>query len=185
MAICAELKRATPTVPVGTIDELYRIFKDPAVTSTIDSVRAALEQERLALEVGLESKAKEYKKEANRLKSSLPGIIFQASSFKEHEWIDSKKVNHGMGAWRHQEHVMMNGLFIVDIDHVENPRDLWKQLVDKKAMDWNPFFVFVSRLIFSVRHFVWMLSVVPHAIQMVPDGMPLHPSPAYPVLAMA
>ena len=144
MAICAELKRATPTVPVGTIDELYRIFKDPAVTSTIDSVRAALEQERLALEVGLESKAKEYKKEANRLKSSLPGIIFQASSFKEHEWIDSKKVNHGMGAWRHQEHVMMNGLFIVDIDHVENPRNLWKQLVDKKAMDWNPFFVFVS-----------------------------------------
>jgi hypothetical protein len=144
MAICAELKRATPTVPVGHIDELYKIFKDPEVTSTIDSVRAALEQERLAIEAGLESKAKEYKKEANRLKASLPGIIFQASSFKEHEWIDSKNVNHGMGAWRHQDHVMMNGLFIVDIDHVENPQQLWNDLINKKVMDWKPFFVFVS-----------------------------------------
>ena len=144
MAICAELKRATPTVPVGHIDELFKIFKDTEVTSTIDSVRAALEQERLAMEAGLESKAKEYKKEANRLKASLPGIIFQASSFKEHEWIDSKKVNHGMGAWRHQEHVVMNGLYIVDIDHVDDPRALWKELQDKGVMEWKPFFVFVS-----------------------------------------
>ena len=60
MAICAELKRATPTVPVGHIDDLFKIFKDTEVTSTIDSVRAALEQERLAMEAGLESKAKEY-----------------------------------------------------------------------------------------------------------------------------
>ena len=144
MAICAELKRATPTVPVGHIDELFKIFKDTEVTSTIDSVRAALEQERLAMEAGLADKAKQYKKAANTQKASLPGIIFQASHFEEHEWIDNKKKNHGMGAWRHQEHVVMNGLYIVDIDHVDDPRALWKELQDKGVMEWKPFFVFVS-----------------------------------------
>ena len=144
MAICAELKRATPTVPVGNLDELLTIFKDPVVYTVIDEVRRNLELADNAEKAGLADKAKEYKKVANTQKASLPGIIFQASHFEEHEWIDNKKKNHGTGAWRHQEHVVMNGLYIVDIDHVDDPRALWKELQDKGVMDWNPFFVFVS-----------------------------------------
>ena len=144
MAICAELKRATPTVPVGSLDELCNIFKDPVVATVIDQVRQNLDLSENSERAGLTDKAKEYKKQANVLKASLPGIVFQASHFVEHEWIDNKKVNHGMGAWRHQEHVVMNGLFIVDIDHVDDPRKLWKELQDKGVMKWNPFFVFIS-----------------------------------------
>ena len=144
MAICAEIKRATPTVPVGSVNDLYNIFKDPEVSTVIDQVRKNLELAENSEKAGLADKAKEYKKEANRQKSTLPGIIFQASHFVEHEWIDSKNVNHGMGAWRHQEHVVMNGLYIVDIDHVEDPRKLWNELKEKGVMAFNPFFVFVS-----------------------------------------
>lgn len=144
MAICAELKRATPTVPVGSFQELLDIFKQTYVTDTVNQVRKFLEMEKNALDAGLSDKAKEYKRQANSLKATLPGIIFQARTFKPHEWIDSKKVNYGMGAWRHQEHVVMNGLFMVDIDHVDDPRHLWESFKGKGIESWRPFFVFIS-----------------------------------------
>jgi hypothetical protein len=92
----------------------------------------------------MDAKAKECKGQAAQLKSSLPCIVFQCSTFKEHEWIDSKNVNHGVGRWRHQDQCVLNGLFMVDIDHVADPRALWKELMDKGLKSWNPVFGFVT-----------------------------------------
>ena len=144
MAICAELKRGTPTFPVGKMDDLLALFKDVQEKGSIQKIRDLLEQASTAEAAGLKDKMKEFQKQANVEKCALPGVVFQASTFKEHEWIDSKKVNHGVAAWRHQPYVVMNGLYIVDIDHVDDPRALWKELQDKGAMKWNPFFAFVS-----------------------------------------
>ena len=144
MAICAEIKRATPTVQLRTVDDLLNLFRHPDVLKDIREIRDYLLKAENAEKAGLADKAKELKKQANVLKSALPGIIFQASTFTEHEWIDSKKVNHGMGAWRHQEYVVMNGLFMVDIDHVESPDKLWNDLRSKGIEAWHPYLVFIS-----------------------------------------
>ena len=52
------------------------------------------------------------------LKRKLPAFIFQAT-FEE---TVSKKGN--KGAWRCQAGSRLNGLCVMDIDHVENPREL-------------------------------------------------------------
>ena len=144
MAICAELQRGTPTFPVGKMDDLLALFKDVQEKGTIRKIRDLLEQASTAEAAGLKDKMKEFQKQANIEKCTLPGVIFQASTFKEHEWIDSKKVNHGTGAWRHQPYVVMNGLYIIDIDHVDNPHQLWQDLQEKGLEKWHPFFAFVS-----------------------------------------
>ena len=66
MAICAELKRATPTVPVGSLDELCNIFKDPVVATVIDQVRQNLDLSENSERAGLTDKAKEYKKQQSK-----------------------------------------------------------------------------------------------------------------------
>ena len=54
------------------------------------------------------------------LKRKLPAFIFQAT-FEE---TVSKKGN--KGAWRCQAGSRLNGLCVMDIDHVDNPRELLK-----------------------------------------------------------
>ena len=56
------------------------------------------------------------------LKRKLPAFIFQAM-FDETE---SKKGK--VGAWRKQSATRLTGLVVMDIDHVENPRETWAQI---------------------------------------------------------
>ena len=55
-----------------------------------------------------------------KLKRGLPAFIFQAT-FDETE---SKKGQ--LGAWRKQSATRLTGLVVMDIDHVDAPRDLLK-----------------------------------------------------------
>ena len=61
---------------------------------------------------------------ASACKRRLPVFIFQAT-FTESI---TKKGNRGM--WRKQAHAVLNGLYIIDIDHVENPRELYAKWID-------------------------------------------------------
>ena len=70
----------------------------------------------------LEAGIKLHEKEAARLKRSLPGAIFQGSIMETH----SAKGN--LGHWRKQSAVKLNGLYMCDFDHVENPYDTWRAL---------------------------------------------------------
>ena len=144
MAICAELQRGKPTVQITTKDDFLGLFQANEVTTKISKIRELLKQSEEYKHAGMDAKAKECKGQAAQLKSSLLGIVFQCSTFKEHEWIDSKNVNHGVGRWRHQDQCVLNGLFMVDIDHVADPRALWKELMDKGLKSWNPVFGFVT-----------------------------------------
>lgn len=142
MAICAEIARGTKTVLVKDREHLFAILDLPEVREKIPVVRENTEQELNAKKVGLTMKAKEFKGKAAVAKSKLPGIVFQCSTFKVHNWTDKNNVDHGDGEWRHQEYGVLNGLFMVDIDHVDNPDDLWKALLEKGLMDWHPFYAF-------------------------------------------
>ena len=53
-----------------------------------------------------------------KLKRGLPAFIFQAT-FDETESKTGK-----VGAWRKQAATRLTGLVVMDIDHIENPREL-------------------------------------------------------------
>ena len=57
----------------------------------------------------------------DHLKKSLPFLIFIAT-FEESESAKSKRLGH----WRNQKHCILNGLCVIDFDHIEgNPREVW------------------------------------------------------------
>ena len=63
------------------------------------------------------------------LKRKLPAFIFQAT-FEE---TVSKKGN--KGAWRCQAGSRLNGLCVMDVDHVEKPRETWEGVVKKLSSE--------------------------------------------------
>lgn len=63
-------------------------------------------------------------KKAASLKRGLPVFIFQAT------FTESLSKNGIRGMWRRQANAVLNGLFIVDIDHVVNPRAVVGQWVE-------------------------------------------------------
>lgn len=144
MAVCVELNRWSATTQVTRLDDLIACFRTREVAQTIFEVRKIAPLWWAALKRGDTKAAKAYKGEMGKLKKDLPGVCFSASTFKPHEWEDSKGNKKPMDTWRHQQFAVMNGLFMVDLDEVEDPRALWGQLVEKGVMDWKPFFVFVS-----------------------------------------
>ena len=144
MAVCVEIRRGSATTQVTGIDDLLPYFRTQEVARTIAEVRKIAPLWWAAKKRGDEYNAKKYKGEMGKLKKDLPGVCFSASTFKPHEWEDSKGNKKPMDTWRHQQFAVMNGLFMVDLDEVENPIELWGQLKEKGVMDWNPFFVFVS-----------------------------------------
>ena len=142
MGICVELKRATKTQGITDIRQVLAVFGRDDVKRDIAFIRENTELQLQCEKAGMAVKAKEYKTLVANRKMKLPGMIFQCSTFKEHDWVDSNQVSHGIGAWRHQEYCVLNGLFMVDIDHVEDPDAMWKELLEKGLKDWDPLFAF-------------------------------------------
>ena len=144
MAVCVEIRRGSATTQVTGIDDLLPYFRTQEVARTIAEVRKIAPLWWAAKKRGDEYNAKKYKGEMGKLKNGLPGVCFSASTFKPHEWKDKEGRLKPMDTWRHQQFVVMNGLFMVDLDEVEDPMALWSQLVEKGVMDWKPFFAFVT-----------------------------------------
>ena len=94
----------TPTKEV-TREQFWALVGAPLTKELIDAVRAA--------------KARGDDAEAARLKKRLPAFIFQATF----DVTVSKKGREGR--WRKQAATRLNGLCVLDIDHVEDPRQLF------------------------------------------------------------
>lgn len=144
MAIAFEEKRGVPTRTVSTESDFVQIVRNESLKRNIEYIRMNQEAARLHREKGLDVQAKQNEKDAAIKKGTLPGFVFQCSSFDEHEWIDKKKEKH-FGAYRNQKCGHMNGLFMVDYDHIEDPRKMWEDLLKQEVINvWNPFFAFVT-----------------------------------------
>ena len=144
MAVCIELNRRSATTQITGLDDLLAVFRTQEVAKVIIEIRKIAPLWWAAKQRGDKYNEKKYKGEMGKLKKDLPGVCFSASTFQPHEWEDSKGNKKPMDTWRHQQFAVMNGLFMVDLDEVENPIELWGQLRERGVMDWKPFFVFVS-----------------------------------------
>ena len=144
MAICIQNAFGLPATPMTALG-FEEILDRPALAETYKICRAHYRESEQYKSVGKEAEAKAAKKAYDTAKKDLPAWIFSCSSFLPHEWIDSKGVNHGVNTWRHQEHGLLNGLFMVDLDHLEDPMATWKMLLE------HPRFIsyYQSRMFFA------------------------------------
>ena len=65
------------------------------------------------------------RKEYDRLKRSLPGFCFMADHFEPNR---GSKGTLPEGTWRLQSAAVLNGLVMLDVDHVEDPRGLFERM---------------------------------------------------------
>lgn len=145
MAICVELKRGEATKTITSWEELEQILRDPKLAKDIADIRASLKAADNYKKIGKVEEAKKAAQKAAITKSNLPGFIFQCSSFTPHKWVDNHGVDHGTDRWRHQANGILNGLFMVDFDHIGNPRQVWQEMVDKGVLErWQVLMAFVT-----------------------------------------
>ena len=143
MAFLYEAKRGVAT-QVVTEDLFKEVVSSNVVKEVITNYRHLLETIKFHEDAGNQEEAKKWKSEAGKLKSSLPGWIFSAKSMVEHEWIDSKKKNRGVAAWRHQDWAIVNGLIMMDFDHIENPFQAYNDHIAPLIASWGVLFAYVT-----------------------------------------
>lgn len=149
MAICIQYKNGTPTKPIDA-GQAKRVMQNEAHCKSIGLIHSLAARGEALRESNPEESKKAFS-EASMYKAKLPAFIFQCSRFEPHEWIDTKKKNHGVGEWRHQEHGVLNGLFMVDYDHIENPRKVYEQIDPAILKAWGLKMAFVSPSGFGLK----------------------------------
>jgi hypothetical protein len=107
MGFCYQKNFFNPTLPVDEA-QFFALVRATQWNEAIDKFRETGDQ---------------------KLKRGLPAFIFQAM-FDETQ---SKKGK--VGRWRKQAATRLTGLVVMDIDHVENPRETWEGVVKKLSSE--------------------------------------------------
>ena len=108
-----------------------RSFGLPTEVVTLEQFRALISAPETFRKVkeAREALAKGDKNGYDNKKKSLPFVIFIATYDEWNKEFENKKTHERffrMGCWRSQEHCRLNGLCVIDFDHVEgNPREVW------------------------------------------------------------
>lgn len=103
----------------------------------MQTAKAIVAEIRREYKAYLDTGDKTHSKKADELKGTLPGACFQTGDVAES--VGTKKFNKGKrGRWREMRHAFLNGLVVIDIDHLkEDPRQLFMRLnkeYDLKAL---------------------------------------------------
>jgi hypothetical protein len=113
-----------------TAERFSQLIVSDAVVNTIAELRQLKEQAATIEAAGApeeQPKVRQLRKDADRLKRSLPKIIWQAT-------FDETTSRKGYTArWRAQRAARLNGLFMLDIDHVDDPEKLWYDWINQDA----------------------------------------------------
>ena len=128
MSICIQEAFGKACEPV-TEAQFEATLDDREVASTYKACREMYALYEQYEKAGQTAKAKLELSRYNGKKKTLAGWIFSCCDFVEHEWIDSNKVNHGTAKWRHQENGLLNGLYMVDLDHLDDPMEVWRGIL--------------------------------------------------------
>ena len=127
---CYQQSFFNPTRVVGC-EQFWALVGAPRTRELIDGIRQEKAEAARLLQAGDTEGAKEHEQEAARLKKKLPAFIFQAT-------FDVTKSKKGFeGAWRKQAATRLNGLVVMDIDHVTGEgsgcavRKVWEEACAK------------------------------------------------------
>ena len=150
----------SPAVP-GTREKLNEILDSPQVRWKIESIRAVRQPgavrlwasntdfQKFCLKEAAKSKGNAFKeltdeekleRWANSLKESLPCLIFGARDFDE---VPMKKNPEKRMKRRVLAGIHISGLFMFDVDHVDNPREIFEQ-TQQEGFPWEVVFAHVT-----------------------------------------
>ena len=125
------------TEQIATAEQLEEVFNNPETFRKVNEVRELL--------------GKNNKKEADKVKHTLEGLIFVADDFAECEKavkteVDGKEqVEMVKGKWRLQKSAHLNGLAVLDVDHLkEDPKELFKKWSEEQLRELGVLLVFVT-----------------------------------------
>lgn len=127
MGFIAEISRKTECVSVDK-EFFMNTLSNPLHVNNIAEIRR---QQNIIMNCNDKSSPvyKDASKKKAIIKCQLPGFIFQCVGMERWHKIDSKKNDWGEGFWRSQEHSILNGLAMIDIDHIDNPLELFKDKI--------------------------------------------------------
>ena len=125
------------TEQIATAEQLEAVFNNPETFRKVNEVRELL--------------GKNNKKEAYKVKHTIEGLIFVADDFAECEK-PVKTFENGKekevvkkGKWRLQKSAHLNGLAVLDVDHLEqDPRKLFKQWSEEQLRELGVLLVFIT-----------------------------------------
>ena len=129
-----------------------RSFGLPTEVVTLEQFRALISAPETIRKVkeAREALARGDKKTYDAKKRGLPLAIFIGTFEESVKEIENKKTgekNLVAGCWRLQKHCRLNGLCVIDFDHIEgNPRDVWEEAFAKLSDEDKAriLFVFVT-----------------------------------------
>ncbi len=117
------------TEPISSPVELEAVINDPETYRKICLIREKLQSDK-----------KTEKKVAKEIKKTLPGLIFMADDFSES--INKEGVR---GKWRVQRTAHLNGLVVLDADHLtEDPAEIFKRWDIKQLRELGVYMVFTT-----------------------------------------
>ena len=152
----------SPAVP-GTREKLNEILDSPQVRWKIETIRAVRQPgavrswasntdfQKFCLKEAAKSKGNAFKeltdeekleRWANSLKESLPCLIFGARDFDE---VPMKKNPEKRMKRRVLAGIHLSGLFMFDVDHVDNPREIFER-TQQEGFPWEVVFAHVTSL---------------------------------------
>ena len=150
----------SPAVP-GTREKLHEVLDSPQVRWKIETIRAVRQPgavrswasntdfQKFCLKEAAKSKGNAFKeltdeekleRWANSLKESLPCLIFGARDFDE---VPMKKNPEKRMKRRVLAGIHLSGLFMFDVDHVDNPREIFEQ-TQQEGFPWEVVFAHVT-----------------------------------------
>lgn len=150
----------SPAVP-GTREKLNEILDSPQVRWKIETIKAVRQPgavrswasntdfQKFCLKEAAKSKGNAFKeltdeekleRWANSLKESLPCLIFGARDFDE---VPMKKNPEKRMKRRVLAGIHLSGLFMFDVDHVDNPREIFEQ-TQQEGFPWEVVFAHVT-----------------------------------------
>lgn len=105
-----------------TAAEFEKLTTSDRVRNAIRKAReceAAIDALPVTIPAENDERRKQLEAEKAKAKQALPCLMFQAT-FRESENKYGKRAR-----WRNNNTAVLNGLFIIDIDHIRNPKDEW------------------------------------------------------------
>ena len=106
-----------------TPDVWHQLITSPTYKDIIRQVRVINAQIKALSATNPDRKRLE--RDKSNLKKRLPGITFQA------DFVESTSKKGYKGLWRKNAAAILNGLYMVDVDHVEHPKELWESVADQ------------------------------------------------------